>query len=276
MLGGDTRQKYLTEMLREEGLEATHLFGEKEISNADLSLIFPSVDTVVFPVPTSRDSVTLNAPLCGRSVVLSDILPLCRGKTVLFGGMTDSVKALAEQNGIDPVDYFAREELTVMNAVATAEGALELAMHSTDHTIHGSRCLVIGYGRIGKVLAKMLDSLGAVVSASARKERDLAWIRAVGLDAVRTENVADVLEDCDIVFNTVPQRVMGIKQLACCKKGAVLIELASAPGGFDTTTAMRLGLNVIDARGLPGKVAPLSAAAYIKDTLLNIFGEENI
>ena len=50
----------------------------------------------------------------------------------------------------------------------------------------GSRVLVIGYGRVGRLLAHRLKGLGARVTVSARSFRDLAWIEAYGYCAEHT------------------------------------------------------------------------------------------
>ena len=43
----------------------------------------------------------------------------------------------------------------------TAEGAIQLAMEELPITLHGARVLVIGYGRLGRVLADRLAGLKA-------------------------------------------------------------------------------------------------------------------
>ncbi len=276
ILGGDERQIHLAELLREEQYITEHIFGNAPYCEANFRILMHKADTVILPIPLSRDGLTLNAPLCKETILMNHLAPLCRGKNVFAGAVSATTAAAFANEGVEIHDYSQREEFAIMNAVATAEGAVALAMGNTPHTIAGSRCLVVGYGRIGKVLCNMLDSLGAIVSASARKAKDIAWIEANHLHSVATDQIDSVLPDCDIIFNTVPHSVLGPKELACCKNTAIIIELASAPGGIDTTTAGRLGIQVLNGGGLPGKVAPLSAAAYIKETILNICREEKL
>lgn len=265
VLGGDIRQEYLTELLNFEGFEARHFFGNNK--KDDVSF-FERADAVVFPLPSSKDGLTLNAPLFGKTVLLNDILAQCKGKLLLC----DNNEALLS-SGLAAEVYSERADFKIKNGLATAEGAVALAVGKTQKTLAGSRALVIGYGFIGKPLSRMLDSLGAVVTASARKAADLALIEINGLDAVETKDICKVLGECDLIFNTVPSPVIGKKELACCRSDALIIELASAPGGIDMATAERLGIRVENAPGLPGKTAPLSAAKYIKDAILNIFEE---
>ena len=154
------------------------------------------------------------------------------------------------------------------NAVPTAEGALQLALESTDHTLHDSRCLIIGYGRIGRLLA-----LGAEVTVSARKYGDLAWIEAWGCHSVQTGALTGQLDRFDLIFNTAPALILDGPRLRETREDCVIIDLASAPGGVDREATKRLPRRVIPAPGLPGKAAPRTAAAAIRDSVYHILEE---
>ena len=160
-----------------------------------------------------------------------------------------------------------------MNAVPTAEGAIECAMANTPFTLNESRCMVIGYGRIGKLLSQKLRALGANVTATARRHSDIAWIKSHGFDACRTQELAEKIGECDIIFNTVPHCVLDFKALSVTKPNVLIIDLASRPGGVDFETAKELERRVIWALSLPGKVAPYTAGRIIKDTIMNIIEE---
>lgn len=159
------------------------------------------------------------------------------------------------------------------DALPTAEGALQMAMESTDRTIHGSRCLIIGYGRIGRLLADRLLALGAEVTVSARKYGDLAWIRAWGCQSVRTEALTGRLDRFHLIFNTAPALVLDGPRLRETREDCIIIDLASAPGGVDLEEARRLGRQALPAPGLPGKAAPRTAAAAIRDSVYHILEE---
>ena len=159
------------------------------------------------------------------------------------------------------------------NAVPSAEGAIQLAMEQTEHTIHGSNCLVIGFGRIGKVLARLMSALGAHVTVSARKTEDFCWCDAYGYEKADTRALEGTLDGFDIIFNTVPHMVLGDARLAQVKPGALIIDLASNPGGVDFEAAKKRGINCHWALALPGKVAPESAAAILRDTVYQVIKE---
>ncbi len=142
-------------------------------------------------------------------------------------------------------------------------------------TINGARCLVAGYGRIGKVLARMLAALGAKVTVSARKPEDLAWIRLNGMRAVKTAEIRESGQ-YDVIFNTVPSVIFDAQTLSLVAEDALVIDLASAPYGVDFEAAKRLNVKTILATGLPGKVAPQTAGIIIKNEIYQMIREEKL
>lgn len=161
----------------------------------------------------------------------------------------------------------------IPNAVPTAEGAIEIAIAETPFTIHGSKSLVLGYGKIGKILSKDLYALGAQTYVEARKYADLAMIEGHGYEPLPLDNLKDHIHEFDIIFNTIPSLILDDEILAKVKKDALIIDLASKPGGIDFDAAKAYGLKVIWALSLPGKIAPVSSGAIIKDTIMNIIKE---
>ena len=146
-------------------------------------------------------------------------------------------------------------------------------MEETTRTIHDSNIMVMGYGRVGKILANMLKGIGANVYCEARKNVDLAWIKAYGYTPVHLNEIEKVLGKMDIIINTIPHVILDEQKLEKIDKDCLIIDLASNPGGVDRTVAKKHGLKTIWALSLPGKVAPLTSAEFIKDTIYNIFKE---
>ena len=149
-------------------------------------------------------------------------------------------------------------------------------MEQTDFTLQGARCVVIGCGRIGALLARKLHALDALVTVSARSARDFARIEAAGLAALDTRRLAGHLDGFDLVFNTVPAPVLGASELAGLKPGCVVIDLASLPGGISPDVKLPPVCRVLHALSLPGRVAPLSAARAIHDTVCAVLQEEGV
>ena len=155
------------------------------------------------------------------------------------------------------------------NAFPTCEGALQLAMEQTAFTLQNARCLVIGAGRIGMLLARKLYALDAQVAVSAR-------FAAAGLHALDTRRLAGHLAGFDLIFNTVPAPILTTEVLSDMKPPCFIIDLASLPGGVAADTLLPDGCRVLHALSLPGKVAPLSAARAVFDTVDTILHEEGI
>ena len=140
-------------------------------------------------------------------------------------------------------------------------------------TIHGARVLVIGFGRVGRLTAQRFAALGAKVSVAARKYDQLAWAQAMGLGTEHLEQLAGWLCGYNLVINTVPARVLGRSELEDLRQDCLVLDLASKPGGVDLAAAGELGLTVIWALSLPGKVAPVTAGGAIKTTIYNMLRE---
>ena len=269
ILGGDRRMSLLSHYLKEDGYEV-RTWEVPDGAEPSALCDAATAEVIILPVPLAKDG-NLN----GTELKLDELWKLLRPTQRIFAGAVRAEdEAAALSCGLAITDFFSREELAVRNAVPTAEGAIEAAMKHLPVTLHGAPCLVIGFGRIGKLLAHDLKALGAQVTVSARKLSDLAWIDAFGYAGVHTNRLSGELGNFRVIFNTVPQQVVGETLLRELKPDCLLIELASV-SGFDLAAVERLRLNYIKAAGLPGKVAPETAAQAIKKTLCKLMeGQE--
>jgi dipicolinate synthase subunit A len=234
-------------------------------------------DVCVLPLPAASREGMLTTPLSSGLHTVREILSaLSPGQTIFAGRLDAQTAEVAGAMGLSVGDYFLREELAVSNAVAAVEGAIKIMIEETPVTLWRSGCLIIGFGRIGKLLAHRLRALGMRVTATARKCSDLAWIRAYGYEAVETAAVGSVVGDYDFIVNTVPSRVLGASRLPNIRRDALLLDLASKPGGIDFAAAAKLGVHAVWALSLPGEVAPVTSGAVIRDTLYNIMREKGL
>lgn len=229
---------------------------------------------MVLPLAVSNGEGLLNAPLALSEHPLAPILDRLSPRQFLCGGLVGGeAEELARKRGLTIHDYFAREELAVANAVPTAEGAVQLAMEHMPITIHGAKVLVVGFGRVGRLTAQRFQALGARVSVAARRYDQLAWAQAMGYGGEHLGQLKDWLCGYDLIVNTVPAQVLGQGELEAVKPDCLILDLASKPGGVDLSAAGELGLTVIWALSLPGKVAPSTAGAAIKSTIYNMLRE---
>ncbi len=233
--GGDLRQVYLAAKLSK--YYDVHIFGTNKTFFPDSSVnsidILPieKYDIAILPVPVSNDRVTLNTPHFECRVMLSEVADAVKENGIVFGGKFSCDLKKYFGRGIETVDYLNREELNVLNAVATAEGAIQLAMEEIPTTIFRQRILITGFGRISRVLARILTAMGAHVRVAARKPSDIAWADIYGADGVSISNLAEEIAVSDIVFNTAPSMLFGEEILLHAKKNCLIIDLASKPGG---------------------------------------------
>lgn len=276
VIGGDPRQAVLAKLLAEDG-HVVHTYalerGEGVTCEDTLDGI-GRADCVILPLPAAGEGGLLNAPLSGGDHPLTEVLDRMRPRQLVCAGMVrEGLAAMAAERRLVLRDYYAREELAILNAVATAEGAIQIAMEELPVTIHDARVLIVGFGRLGQALAPRLRGLGARVWAAARRCEQRSLAESMGLGAEGLERLRDWLCSYDLVINTVPARVLGMEELAALKEGALVIDLASRPGGVDMAAAATLGVRVEWALSLPGRVAPVSSGRYIKDTVYHIMEE---
>lgn len=279
VIGGDMRQLTLAKMLRADGYDVIIYGFEKEI-NPD-SLITASElsealdrDIIILPVPVSFNNKTINTPFSDNELSIDEVTDNINPLSIVFGGrISPLVSARLSARGIKHRDYMTRDELAIRNAIPTAEGAIEIAIAETPITIHNSKCLVLGYGKVGKILSRSLYGLGAETYVAARKYADLALIEGHGCNPLTMREVKTRIGEFDIIFNTVPALILTEELLNKVNRETLIIDLASKPGGIDFPLAKELGLHVIWALSLPGRVAPVTAGIIIKDTITNMLYE---
>ena len=282
IIGGDLRIIKLAKMLAEEG-NTIYTYGiekAEELKNVT-NIIFceklkhaiQNTEVVIGPIPFSSNGKDINTPFSEHTISIREFMHEMNAKILIAGSILPEIYDLANDEYVEIIDLMKREELAVLNTISTAEGAIEIAISNTNKIIHGSEILILGFGRIGKVLARKMAGLSAKVTCAARKDEDFAWIRAYGHKATNINTLGESLSQYDIIINTVPHLVLTPERLQYVDNDCLLIDLASNPGGIDKKAAKDRNLKLIWALALPGKVAPITTAEFIKDTIYNILKE---
>lgn len=261
IIGGDNRLKIVKNRLCELGYSVDTL-GLFENDNGD----FSNSQIIILPVPTTKDSKTVFTPLTHRVINLEEIAANTTNEQLIL-----CCNYLFQNK--NSVDYGALDSYALLNAVPTAEGAIKIAIENTDFTLWNSKILVIGFGRVGKILAQRLKALGSKVTVSARKPSHFAELSALGFDYINTENLNSSPLNYDIIINTVDVKVIADNSLKTCV-APLLLDLSSL-GGFDLEKAREYGKTAIKAPGLPGKIAPLTAADILSNTITHIINSYN-
>lgn len=287
IIGGDIRQLAVADFFLNKSFTVM-MWGTDRGKNKlkyniakNFSEAVENADICIFPLPVSNEGIRLNAPFLGeRSPKLADIVKMLPTNSVLFGGKMpcDFSDALKEK-GIKAFDFFEDECLCIKNALLTAEAAVEIAMRECHETVDSSKSMVIGYGRIGKLLTNLLIKMNSDVTVVARKDTDLTYAVCMGANKYKLketdpENMLEINNEYDIVFNTVPVRLIRNELIPRINKKTIIIDLASAPGFIDIRKARDNGINVIRALSLPGKHSPARAgniiAESIYDTIMGV------
>ncbi|MGN1412517.1 MAG: dipicolinate synthase subunit DpsA [Oscillospiraceae bacterium] len=278
--GGDMRQTYLADILSKKYKVITLGFDRNIIKNKSVT-IFDSIgqfntkiDYILMPLPCSTDGIFLNTPFCRKSIPIESLVTIANEDTIIFGGgITPEIEEIFTSRGLKIFDFTKREEFNIYNAVATAEGAVQITLEELPETISKQNVLILGFGRIAKVLANILKNMGATVTISARKYSSLAWAEVYGYNTIHLSKLEPSLMGYTLIYNTIPSMVLDSSRLNLINKDCLMIDLSSRPGGIDFQYCNDKNLKVIWALSLPGKTSPVSAGRYIGIAVENILND---
>ena len=251
VVGRDARQRAAAQALRMAGYRVV---GPEAAALADYVLL-----------PMSQERVS--------DEVARTLQAVHPGTLLLAGRPGAPVQRAVREANLPLVDYFRRPELECLNAVPTAEGCLAMLLQLRQRTIWESDFLVLGYGRVGRAVARRLELLGGHVTVAARNGEQRANARCAGHHAAPLTALAEILPAFDTVINTIPAMVLPRALLQRLPPESLVIDLASRPGGTDFAAAAELGIRAEHALALPGKCAPRTAGTLIAQTVLSLLEE---
>ena len=274
VLGGDLRNVKLAGMLADDG-NRVYSFGQDRSDEilddgriekcTSLKTAMEKAQVIIGPVPFSSNEDFINAPFSHDKIMIDDLMKTNKSKIFISGSIKDDLRKQLDEKYMEVIDIMKRDDLAILNTIATAEGTIEVAIKNTDKILQGSRVLILGFGRVGKIVANKFSKMSAIVTCAARKVSDLAWIKAYGYNSLNINDMLYDLKEFDIIINTVPQTILRERELKHIDAEALIIDLASSPGGIDGKIAKSMGLNFIWALALPGRIEPSSSAKFIKD-----------
>lgn len=283
LCGGDKRIARLATLLIEDGYgvrawaleDAPLIDGVRRCGTAEECV--NGAGCIVLPMPCAPQRGMLSTPLSPRRHCLGELFAAVPpGALVCAGSVTEEVRTLAEERGARLRDYGALESFRAANSAATAEGTIGELLHETPGLLCGCRAVITGCGRITRALAPRLAALGMRVTVSSRSADSLAWAWALGFSAVPLEKLETALNGADVVINTAPALVLTASRLTELPEGALVLDLASKPGGTDFDAARAFGIRALSAPGLPGKWSPDAAAGAVRDAIYRIMEDEKL
>ncbi len=266
VVGGDARMLAAARLFGENGFEtATAALGE---GSAGIKNALCGAAAAVLPLPYEKGGI-LNSPMSNEAINIDDVFAAAEGGTLFIGG------GLSQRGG-DFADYAVREDFLLQNALITAEAAVEIALRETKSTLFGAKILIIGYGRIGVQLTRLLTAFGASVTVAARRSESRLLAELSGANSADVTDLAKQARTAEIIFNTVPQLMLGEKALKKLKSKTLIIDLASGAGGCDKAAAEKLGIRLIHALALPGRHAPEAAGKAVFKAVTEILCERGL
>jgi len=263
-IGGDMRQNYLLQRFADSGSNCItyRLLPDSSRSAPEASSLKEALQHathILCPIPFSK-----NNPIDTNEFPAL----LSAGQTVYGGAIPEDLLTALTAKGITCYDYMQAETLTLFNTIATAEGILAEAITGYPGNIHGSNCLVLGFGRCGKTLANRLMGLHANVTITARKEAALAEAHTMGYLGLPPAALAEKISHYNLIFNTIPELILTAPVLRSIKLGSYIFDIASAPGGTDLQAARNFEIHADLYPGLPGQYAPAASADALYDFII--------
>lgn len=220
-----------------------------------------TADVVLLPVPTTRDGKNVFCPQTDKTIPLDTLYKAKENALILSCGY--------DFKNTNCINYLKRDDFCLLNAVPTAEGAIARAINDTPFCLWKSKVLVIGNGRVAKILTDRLAALKCDVTVTARKTRDFAYLDALGIKHIHTRDVPPKASQFDIIFNTIDVPIFD--DMSTLKK-CYLYDL-STKGCIDFEAAQQNGIKAVKLPGIPGKIAPVTAGKIIAQTVNDILGE---
>ena len=283
IIGGDAR--YLEVIGKGVEMDATVKvvgYGQLEqqltgVSEEKLtSDLFASVDVLILPVVGCDENGEVRASFSQDKLILLEehIAAMPKHALIYTGVAKPYLIQLCESYGMKLIQVLERDDVAIYNSIPSAEGALMMAIQNTDITIHGSSCIVLGMGRTGFTMTRTLQGIGAKVRIGVRKQEHFARAEEMGWNPFLIEHLADVVSGTDLIFNTIPTMIITAQILSKMSPMAVIIDLASAPGGTDFRFAEKRRIKAILAPGLPGIVAPRTAGMIMANSIYQSVLEE--
>lgn len=281
IIGGDLRLVKLAQILQKEN-NLIYVFGlekSKELGNysnikikKDLVQTLENTEIIISSIPFSRDKQTINMPLSDNKIKIDELMNLIKDKTLIAGTISNDI--YEKYKDVKIIDIMKNEKLAILNTIATAEGAIKEIIENTQINIHGSKIMILGFGRIGKTLAKKLDGLSAKVTVVSKEDEELAWAEAYGYINIELNKIKNIIKNYDIIVNTIPSIILQGSILKEINKNVLLLDLASGDGGINKKEADENNLNLIKSLGIPGKISPIATAKILKEAIYEIMEEK--
>ena len=242
----DKREEYLIKALQNDEYINVIIGQEKHFTNNTKVYLFAMATTLTY-----------------------DTINNLEDNSIFFSrGLSNDLLELTKSKRLKHFEYMDDEAFVVKNAFLTAEGALSYIIQNTDASIRHMPVLILGYGRVGKSLTKILRDNDANVSVATDDEIEYAMASTFANNACSLNEISINIDKYQAIINTVPKIILKGDILKLINKSCFILDLASKPGGVDFSEAESLELNCIHALGVPGKLTPKSAGEFLEKSIV--------
>ncbi len=262
IIGGDERQKVLTDELKNKGYNCFRFYDNCDFTQIERSKI------IILPVPFSKDGEYIFCDNSDFKVKIKDLLShITKRHILIFGSASKRIKEMLDDRGFNYYDLFSDEGLVLNNAYYTAQGTLFEILKNTKEYIVGKRVLILGFGRVGRAVANILDKNGMQVFVAARNALQLAESESLGYSNLCYEDLKNTIYLFDYIISTVPFNVLSSCEVSLINDNALFIELASAPYSAKREWFTQFNKRYILASGLPGKYLSVASGKKIAEII---------
>lgn len=238
----------------------------------DFQETLDSAGILIFGIPLQKDGCVYFEEEMPE-ITLTELQRCLRKRHKVFGGVIpEDFRRHCEKREIGCYDFMQDEALNIFNAIATAEGAVLEALLHRDTNLHNSACLVLGYGRCGRVLADKLRGLNAKVTVCSADRQELALADSFGMHTLLLSRLKFEIRHFEYIFNTIPALVVKEDCLLNLNGRSLIVDIASNQGGVDYEAAKRHGVPACHCLGLPGKYAGYSSAEKLAEYVITKIG----
>lgn len=265
IIGGDLRSLMLAR-IASGARNTVYSIGLPEVPGVESLTSAPpeAADVIVLPMPVAEQDGMIPAPLVNGSLPVEQAADLLRGR--VWGGTAGpALTSILARGGVQLTNPNDLELYAVPNAALSAEGAVVSALSRYPGSAYGARVLIVGYGRIARVLARLIHSWGADAMVCARDPVQRAWAQADGHQAADISALAEMAAACDILFQTAPAMLVNKDVISGMNPGTFISDLTR--GGVDIEAAEARGLAAWRDSGIPGRYAPEASARLLYDVI---------
>jgi dipicolinate synthase subunit A len=171
------------------------------------------------------------------------------------------------------IGYGEEDELCILHAIPTAEGAIKVAVENTEETLLGMPVLCFGLGRVGMSVAQAFGAMKARVTLTARNPAQLARAYSMGFEPVHLSKLIERIDQFALIVSSSSGRVVTREIIERTRTDVVIMDLCSPPGSVDFDAAKALNRKVVWARAQAG-TAPRSAGGHEWQVLMRVVREK--